>query len=32
MEFPLARVAAATSVEVTLYDAAGNSVSKRLSW
>ncbi len=29
-EIPLARVSNATSVEVTLYDAAGNAVSRRL--
>lgn len=32
MEIPLPRVANATSVEVTLYDAAGNGSTKRLSW
>jgi hypothetical protein len=32
MEIPLARVANATSVEITLYDAIGNGVTKRLSW
>jgi hypothetical protein len=32
VELPLARVSGATSVEVTLYDALGNGVSKRLSW
>ena len=31
-EVPLARVSNATSVEVTLYDAAGNGTAKRLSW
>jgi hypothetical protein len=32
LEMPLARVSNATSLEVTLYDAAGNGVAKRLSW
>jgi hypothetical protein len=32
LEVPLAKVSNATSAEVTLYDAAGNGVSKRLSW
>jgi len=32
LEIPLARVANATSVEITLYDAIGNGVTKRLSW
>lgn len=32
LEIPLARVSNATSVEVTLYDAAGNGTSRRLSW
>jgi hypothetical protein len=32
LEIPLARVSNATSVEVTLYDAAGNGTAKRLSW
>lgn len=32
MELPLARVANATSVEVTLYDTAGNGATKRLTW
>lgn len=32
MEIPQARVAAANSVEVTLYDTAGNGSTKRLSW
>ncbi len=32
LEVPLAKVAGATSAEVTLYDAAGNSVSKRVTW
>lgn len=32
IELPLPRVAGATSVEVTLYDAVGNSASQRLSW
>lgn len=31
-EVPMARVADASSVEVTLYDAAGNSASRRLTW
>jgi hypothetical protein len=31
-DVPLARVSNATSVEVTLYDAAGNGTSRRLSW
>jgi hypothetical protein len=31
-EIPLARVSNATSLEVTLYDAAGNGTAKRLSW
>jgi hypothetical protein len=31
-EVPLARVSNATSVEVTLFDAAGNGTAKRLSW
>jgi hypothetical protein len=31
-EIPHARVANATSVEVTLYDASGNSASRRLTW
>jgi hypothetical protein len=30
LELPLARVAGATSVEVTLYDAAGNGATRRL--
>ncbi|HUR56559.1 MAG TPA: hypothetical protein VM029_02540, partial [Opitutaceae bacterium] len=32
LEVPLARVSNATSLEVTLYDAGGNSAAKRLSW
>ncbi len=32
LDVPLARVSNATSVEVTLYDAAGNGTAKRLSW
>jgi hypothetical protein len=32
LELPLARVSNATSLEVTLYDAAGNGVARRLSW
>ncbi|MGH7943825.1 MAG: hypothetical protein ACREF9_02255 [Opitutaceae bacterium] len=32
LELPLARVSNATSVEVTLYDAAGNGTAKRLTW
>jgi hypothetical protein len=32
LEMPIARVSNATSVEVTLYDAAGNGSAKRLSW
>ncbi|MEO6568286.1 MAG: hypothetical protein ABIO94_05945, partial [Opitutaceae bacterium] len=32
MEIPQGRVANATSVEVTLYDAAGNGSTKRLTW
>lgn len=32
LEMPLARIANATSVEVTLYDAAGNGTARRLSW
>jgi hypothetical protein len=32
LEIPLARVSNATSVEVTLYDAAGNGTARRLSW
>ncbi len=31
-EIPLARVSNATSVEVTIYDAAGNGTAKRLTW
>ena len=32
LEVPLARVSNATSAEVTLYDAAGNGVSRRVTW
>ncbi|HEY1108332.1 MAG TPA: hypothetical protein VGE76_06860, partial [Opitutaceae bacterium] len=32
LEVPLARIANATSVEITLYDAAGNGTSRRLTW
>jgi len=32
LELPLARLANATSLEVTLQDAPGNSVSRRLTW
>jgi hypothetical protein len=32
LEVPLAKIANATAVEVTLYDAAGNGATKRLSW
>lgn len=32
LEVPLARVSNATSVEVILYDAAGNSSARRLTW
>ena len=32
LEVPLARVANASSLEVTLQDVAGNSVSRRLTW
>ncbi|MBS0633756.1 MAG: hypothetical protein JSS11_17740 [Verrucomicrobia bacterium] len=32
LEIPLSDVSGATSLEVTLYDDAGNSVAKRLSW
>lgn len=31
-ELPLAKAASATSVEITLYDSAGNGATKRLSW
>lgn len=31
-ELPLAKAANATSVEVTLYDSAGNGATKRLTW
>lgn len=31
-QVPVARVSNASSVEVTLYDAAGNSTSRRLTW
>lgn len=32
LDIPFARIANATSVEVTLYDASGNSTAKRLTW
>jgi hypothetical protein len=32
LDVPLARVADATNVEITLYDSAGNGVSRRLTW
>lgn len=32
LDLPVSRVAGATSVEVSLYDAAGNSTARRLSW
>jgi hypothetical protein len=32
LEIPLARVSNATSVEVTLFDLAGNSLARRLTW
>lgn len=32
VDVPLPRVSNATSVEVTLYDAAGNSAARRLTW
>lgn len=32
IELPIARVADATSVEVLLYDAAGNTTARRLTW
>lgn len=32
VEIPLARISNATSVEVTLYDAAGNGTARRLTW
>jgi hypothetical protein len=32
LELPVSRVANATSVEVTLYDAAGNGTARRLTW
>lgn len=32
IELPLARVAGATSVEVTVYDAVGNAATQRLNW
>lgn len=32
LDVPLARISNATSVEVTLYDASGNSVAKRMTW
>lgn len=32
LEVPLARISNATSLEVTLYDAAGNGTARRLTW
>jgi hypothetical protein len=32
LDLPIARVSNATSVEVTLYDAAGNGAARRLTW
>jgi hypothetical protein len=32
LEIPLDRIASATAVEVSLYDAAGNASTKRLTW
>jgi hypothetical protein len=32
LDIPLARVSNATSLEVTLYDSAGNGTAKRLTW
>ena len=32
LEIPLARVSNSTSLEVTLYDAAGNGTARRLTW
>jgi hypothetical protein len=32
VDVPIARVSNATSVEVTLYDAAGNATARRLTW
>ncbi|MBL9199945.1 MAG: hypothetical protein JNL39_05525, partial [Opitutaceae bacterium] len=32
LELPLARISNATTVEVTLYDAAGNGTARRLRW
>ena len=32
LDLPFSRVADATSVEVTLYDAVGNAATKRLRW
>ncbi len=32
LDVPLARVSNATSIEVTLYDSAGNGVARRLNW
>ncbi len=32
LELPAARIANATSVEITLYDSAGNTASQRLTW
>src|SRR5207248_1734250 len=32
LDLPIARVSNATSLEVTLYDAAGNGTARRLTW
>jgi hypothetical protein len=32
LDVPLAQVSNATSLEVTLYDAAGNGTARRLTW
>jgi hypothetical protein len=32
LELPLARVSNATSLEVTLFDLAGNGAARRLTW
>jgi hypothetical protein len=32
LELPFARIANATSVEVSLYDSAGNAATRRLNW
>ena len=32
IEIPLSRASGATSAEVTLYDAAGNAATRRISW